>query len=999
MTQTKYRILILGDFHFGESYSSAGAKILKRNGYQHSLKHLKPFVKAADHFVVNLETPIVDPTLHPSPLRGQKKYLHWADPAETPQQLKKLGVDAVSLANNHTLDHGEEGLLSTFEKLKEVDIPWFGAGRTLAEARKPHVISLPEEVGGGEIHLHGTFQYSRAHDIQFGFYAKEDKPGCAPLSQRTRMASLSPEPKAYSVAFPHWGANYNWMTGGQRRLTDKLLGAGYNLVLGHGSHCVQEIQRHKNNWAVAGIGNGNFQSGGRFDQFIATNDIIPFGFWTFLDVIVNRRGARNVTLNLYPVYSDNKKTQYIPGPVSAEDFTDMVERLEQQTEASEQFNNQDMRFGLDELGHHIVLELGSWPEGDIPEGLATMQSVQELRAGSPIEAEVSTEAKTGSSTPRTYTDRTTQKILAQYAKGRNLGALLGAVAAENGGSSVKWFASGIAIASRDGRSYLINGYKCDESDLGARIVQDKYLLKKFLQRAGVPTPDGGIAATVEEAVALFKKLGSPVVVKPRSGHKGQGISVNLKTAEDVSRAFGRAKAIGASVLVEEFIDPSEEYRCLSTQDRCVSVVKRLLPNVTGDGKRTIRELIEKKNEERKQNPALFKRPTPIDEVTSTFLAEMGYDLDVVLPPERKITVRNVGGLSSGGEPHECFEQVDDRVRSTSADAVRAVPGLTWGGVDLITSAKTGDPYIIEINSDADISGAMYPLVGEPKDIAGIMRELRISGELVPELSVRTPQPQASPYKVSEDASASFNGGRIVDGVFGYLRGEGCRITKEGPGIFRADDAGVPPTWLTSEAMGARDLSAVRRVVRRHSTVRRILRDAEIPVAFGAVVRSPNEVSELLSSRESGFVLLPSFRGEWGAATSRFFNSLDDFHSSNGEFMTGSAWILQEHLRSTSLRVVSTRDRLLVCLGNMPILLSVDLMHRIGEVAVSAVRAIPELRWAAVDLQLGRNSALGDADGSALEVEGLTVNPTIGPDHYVLGGSLNNCFEEIALGLR
>jgi len=321
-----YRILVLGDFHYGDNYRG-GAKILADHGYEHSVVHLHPFIDASDKFVVNLETPIVDPRQYPSPLTGRKKYIHWADPDATAQALKALGVDAVGLANNHTVDHGIAGLESTLQHLSKAGIPWFGAGRNLAEAREPLRISLPDEVGGGEVLLHASFQYQQSHD-DYGFYSTDETPGCAPVSSARMVpaASFEQRPDSYHIAFPHWGANYNWRTDGQYRIANRLLSKGYNLLLGHGSHCVQEVLRSYQRWSVYSIGNGNFQAKGRFDQFETENCILPYGLWAVIEIRVHD-GERSVALKLYPVYSDNTQTGYQPSPVTEEDFQRIVAKL------------------------------------------------------------------------------------------------------------------------------------------------------------------------------------------------------------------------------------------------------------------------------------------------------------------------------------------------------------------------------------------------------------------------------------------------------------------------------------------------------------------------------------------------------------------------------------------------------------------------------------------------------------------------------------------------
>lgn len=92
----RYKVLVLGDFHFGESYARGGAKILAEQGYEHSTVNLRPFVDSCDSVVMNLETPLVRPEASPSPFTGQKTYVHWGDPVATGRELRNLGVDAVS---------------------------------------------------------------------------------------------------------------------------------------------------------------------------------------------------------------------------------------------------------------------------------------------------------------------------------------------------------------------------------------------------------------------------------------------------------------------------------------------------------------------------------------------------------------------------------------------------------------------------------------------------------------------------------------------------------------------------------------------------------------------------------------------------------------------------------------------------------------------------------------------------------------------------------------
>ncbi|HIT76665.1 MAG TPA: CapA family protein [Candidatus Avipropionibacterium avicola] len=1015
-----YRILVLGDFHFGESYRQAGATVLARHGYRHSTEHLRPFLAAADVRIVNLETPIVDPEQHPSPLHGRKTYLHWADPEATPAALVELGVDAVSLANNHTLDHGTAGLLETLDRLAAVDIDVFGAGRTLAEAVRGHQVMIPASHGGGTLRFTGSFQYSRRHDHEYGFYAGETTPGCAALSRRAVPPARSAEDPddLLTIAFPHWGANYRWRTPGQQVLGQTLIGSGHDLVLGHGSHCVQEIDRIEQHWVVNGLGNGNFQSGGRFARYVREESILPYGFWAVLEIGAPEHGQRRVVLRLHPVHSDNHVTDFQPRPVSRDERDRILHQLLRRSVGAGAITPD-----TDDLGHHLVVPLGSWPVGGRlrpdPDPAPPTRPVR------PVEP---SPAATSSDGARRYNDPATRSVLAQYRSGRNLGAILNAEAAEAAGARVEWLAPNTAIAHFPDRRILVNGYKCDESDLGSRIVQDKLLLKQFLVDQGVSTPAGTLADTAEQAIAFAARLGRAVVVKPRAGNKGRGITVNITTAEQIRAAHARAARVGKGILVEEYVPVHQEYRVLATQVDCVSVVRRVLPNVTGNGTDTIARLIELKNAERALNPALFKREIPADAVTSAYLARQGRDLDTVLAPGERITVRDVGGLSSGGEPLECSTEVEPTVSETAVAAVAAIPGLSWGGCDIVV-AEDGRAYVIEINSDADIGGATYPLVGEPKDVAGHMIALRMasSSAEVPTptsaaptsavASAATPSPAAPapaprrvldrllrrrrPMPATPPSPPELASGPLAEAFVAWLERQGHTVTPVGSSIRRLEGPSLGTRWMTVEAMTASDLSAVRRVMRRHGLVRSFLVAADLPRVAGRRVVNPQQWSRFVHDHPGAVTVVP-YRGEWTGPQAMVLDAPDGDDASVlvGSGLVGSGrvgsgpWFVQRHRSGTRLRVLATATEALAILGPGglgSVSTVVDNRSAVAELAVRAVRAVPQLRWAAVDV------VVGPTPGRVL-VEGMGVAPVTPAGWSVLDGSLDAVFEMLRAGL-
>ena len=192
--------------------------------------------READLFVLNLECCISD--------RGER----WPDPTKpfffrappvAIDALVNLGVDCVSLANNHALDFGPEALLDTLARLEAAGIRYVGAGRDLAEARAPVVL----EAGGIRLGI------VAASDHPEDFAAAPGRPGIAfadlsagvPGWLTVLVRDLAAEVDVV-VATPHWGPN---MTSAPlpyvRAAAATLIEAGVSLIAGHSAHVVHGV--------------------------------------------------------------------------------------------------------------------------------------------------------------------------------------------------------------------------------------------------------------------------------------------------------------------------------------------------------------------------------------------------------------------------------------------------------------------------------------------------------------------------------------------------------------------------------------------------------------------------------------------------------------------------------------------------------------------------------------------------------------------------------------
>jgi poly-gamma-glutamate capsule biosynthesis protein CapA/YwtB (metallophosphatase superfamily) len=185
--------------------------------------------RAADLFVLNLECCISERgTRWPDP---RKPFFFRAPPAAT-EVLTRLGVDCVTLANNHALDFGPEALLDTLEHLSSAGIAAVGAGSNVEEARRPAIL----EADGFRLAVLGCSD----HPPEFA--AAADSPGIAFGLDWVETAIAGLDADAVLVT-PHWGPN---MAAAPvlhvRRAAAALRAAGATLIAGHSAHIFHGIE-------------------------------------------------------------------------------------------------------------------------------------------------------------------------------------------------------------------------------------------------------------------------------------------------------------------------------------------------------------------------------------------------------------------------------------------------------------------------------------------------------------------------------------------------------------------------------------------------------------------------------------------------------------------------------------------------------------------------------------------------------------------------------------
>ena len=168
-------------------------------------------------------------------------------------------------------------------------------------------------------------------------------------------------------------------------------------------------------------------------------------------------------------------------------------------------------------------------------------------------------------------------------------------------------------------------------------MDDKGILKQKLVAADLPCARGGVAETLDEALALFRAIGRPVIAKPFSGSRGRHTTLDIRTEEELARGFRIAKEIARAVVIEAYLHGTV-HRVTLVGGRPVAIARREYPHVIGDGMYTVRELVAIENEKPYRN-GLFFRPLDLAHRADAALKKQDLTPDSI-PEEGRMVILN-----------------------------------------------------------------------------------------------------------------------------------------------------------------------------------------------------------------------------------------------------------------------------------------------------------------------------------------------------------------------
>ncbi len=261
------------------------------------------------------------------------------------------------------------------------------------------------------------------------------------------------------------------------------------------------------------------------------------------------------------------------------------------------------------------------------------------------------------------------------------------------------------------------------SNIAVELASDKEETNRILRDLGLPVPMQRMVRTARDALRAAERIGFPVVLKPLAGNHGRGVSINLRTPEEVEVAFDKAREHGRNIIVESFVE-GFDHRLLVVDGKLVAAAKRMPGHVVGDGKHTIEELVDIVNQDPRRGVGHEKVLTRLefDDQAERLLKKLGYDKSTVPDNEEIVFLRSTANLSTGGTAIDVTDVMHPDNREMAERTIKAI-GLDIGGVDFLSKDIT-ESYrdigggICEVNAGPGFRMHVAPSEGTPRDVAG-----------------------------------------------------------------------------------------------------------------------------------------------------------------------------------------------------------------------------------------------------------------------------------------
>jgi hypothetical protein len=253
--------------------------LLSEHGHSYPFAGVRPLLERAAVVLANLEGPLASC----APRQATERQFSYRVSPLTVSALVHAGVNLLTLANNHLMDCGPEGVVETLEALRHAGVTAIGAGVDRAAAHAPAILSTPN----GTLGVLGYYWNRRCA-------ATERRPGAAmdDFASLERDISALRRQVDLLIVTSHWGVPYERAPGpDERERARRAIDLGADAVVAHHPHIVQPCEIYRDRPLFDSVGNFAFGSGNSKAEGLLV------GF---------RVSATDLTVELYPLYVKNR---------------------------------------------------------------------------------------------------------------------------------------------------------------------------------------------------------------------------------------------------------------------------------------------------------------------------------------------------------------------------------------------------------------------------------------------------------------------------------------------------------------------------------------------------------------------------------------------------------------------------------------------------------------------------------------------------------------------
>lgn len=269
---------------------------------------VEPLLAVDDLTSINLETPVTTSLATPHP---EKSYVFYAYPASA-AALEQVGVDIVTLGNNHVFDYRDQGVLDTINHLDALGMPWVGAGSNDLDARSN---SWALELGTLDLAMQGFGDLQGTSYSSTSLYltaADPNKPGAlwSTASRINQFVDAANAAGRFAIPQFHGGTEYAFaQTSGMRSDFQAAIDRGAGLVIAHHPHVVHGVSTYAGRYVIGSLGNFVFDQ-----DFYATWS----SYLASVDLEQGANGVEVARLRLVPMHLDGYVPRLLTGVGVAE---------------------------------------------------------------------------------------------------------------------------------------------------------------------------------------------------------------------------------------------------------------------------------------------------------------------------------------------------------------------------------------------------------------------------------------------------------------------------------------------------------------------------------------------------------------------------------------------------------------------------------------------------------------------------------------------------------